>query len=107
MDRASLLSDAVSYINELKSKVDKLESQVQKEYKKGKVEIGDILDDQSTMTSVKQTRLTFYTNTTFNSLFSAFDELDEAVVIHDKATEKSKGLWLRHVQARQLGPPVP
>ncbi|KAM1053414.1 hypothetical protein PS2_000911 [Malus domestica] len=56
MDKASLLSDAVSYINELKSKVDELESQVQRESKKVKVETGDNLDNQSTTTSVEQTR---------------------------------------------------
>ncbi|KAM1482461.1 hypothetical protein ACFX1Q_034552 [Malus domestica] len=37
MDKASMLSNAVSYINELKSKVDELESQVQRESKKVKV----------------------------------------------------------------------
>ncbi|KAM2647735.1 hypothetical protein TB1_000954 [Malus domestica] len=56
MDKASLLSDAVSYINELKGKVDELESQVQRESKKVKVETGDNLDNQSTTTSVEQTR---------------------------------------------------
>ncbi|KAM1406192.1 hypothetical protein ACFX2F_000936 [Malus domestica] len=56
MDKASLLSDAVLYINELKSKVDELESQVQRESKKVKVETGDNLDNQSTTTSVEQTR---------------------------------------------------
>ncbi|BFG22240.1 hypothetical protein CerSpe_085140 [Prunus speciosa] len=54
MDKASLLSDAVSYINELKTKVDELESQVQRESKKVKVETGDNLDIQSTTTSVEQ-----------------------------------------------------
>ncbi|MCL7025499.1 hypothetical protein MKW94_000306 [Papaver nudicaule] len=38
MDKASLLADAVSYINELKAKVDELESQVRIEYNKVKVE---------------------------------------------------------------------
>ncbi|KAE8708666.1 BTB/POZ domain-containing protein [Hibiscus syriacus] len=51
MDKASLLSDAVSYINELKSKIDELESQLQKECKKLKVETVDGMDNQSTTTS--------------------------------------------------------
>ncbi|XAR62927.1 hypothetical protein NMG60_11022674 [Bertholletia excelsa] len=56
MDKASLLSDAVSYINELKAKVEDLESQVQRESKKVKTELADITDNQSTTTSVDQTR---------------------------------------------------
>lgn len=55
MDKASLLADAVSYINELKAKVDELESQVQKESKKVKLEMADTTDNQSTTTSVEQT----------------------------------------------------
>ncbi|KAE8660534.1 hypothetical protein F3Y22_tig00116951pilonHSYRG00348 [Hibiscus syriacus] len=51
MDKASLLSDAVSYINELKSKIDELESQLQRECKKLKVEPIDAMDNQSTTTS--------------------------------------------------------
>ena len=53
MDKASLLSDAVAYINELKAKIDELEGQVQKESsnKKVKVEMGDNMDNQSTTTS--------------------------------------------------------
>lgn len=59
MDKASLLSDAVSYINELKAKVEELETQVvqiQKEPgKKIKVEQADTLqDNQSSTTSVNQ-----------------------------------------------------
>ncbi|CBI38690.3 unnamed protein product, partial [Vitis vinifera] len=55
MDKASLLADAVSYINELKAKVDELESQVHKESKKVKLEMADTTDNQSTTTSVDQT----------------------------------------------------
>ncbi|KAK8588104.1 hypothetical protein V6N13_087051 [Hibiscus sabdariffa] len=51
MDKASLLSDAVSYINELKTKIEELESQLQKECKKVKVEMAD---NQSTTTSEEQ-----------------------------------------------------
>ncbi|XP_057979810.1 transcription factor MYC2 [Malania oleifera] len=59
MDKASLLADAVSYINELKAKVDEMESQLQRESKKVKVEgSADATDnDQSTTTaSVDQAR---------------------------------------------------
>ncbi|GMI73667.1 hypothetical protein like AT4G00870 [Hibiscus trionum] len=52
MDKASLLSDAVSYINELKAKIEELESQLQRECKKLKVEMADATDNQSTTTSV-------------------------------------------------------
>jgi transcription factor MYC2 len=54
MDKASLLSDAVSYINEMKAKVDKLESKLQRESKKVKLEVADTMDNQSTTTSVDQ-----------------------------------------------------
>ena len=56
MDKASLLSDAVSYINELKTKIDELESQLQRESKKVKLEMADTTDNQSTTTSVDQAR---------------------------------------------------
>ncbi|XAR53920.1 hypothetical protein NMG60_11028863 [Bertholletia excelsa] len=57
MDKASLLSDAVSYINELKAKVQDLESQLQRESKKLKVELADTwADNQSTTTSMDETR---------------------------------------------------
>ncbi|XP_044501707.1 transcription factor MYC2-like [Mangifera indica] len=56
MDKASLLSDAISYINELKSKIDELESHLQRESKKVKVETSDNMDNQSTTTSVDQIR---------------------------------------------------
>ncbi|KAB1219718.1 Transcription factor MYC4 [Morella rubra] len=56
MDKASLLSDAVSYINDLKTKIDELESQLQRESKKVKLELADTMDNQSTTTSVNQTR---------------------------------------------------
>ncbi|KAK8636202.1 hypothetical protein V6N13_004907 [Hibiscus sabdariffa] len=51
MDKASLLSDAVSYINELKAKIEELESQLQRECRKLKVEMVDATDNQSTTTS--------------------------------------------------------
>lgn len=61
MDKASLLSDAVSYIKELKSKVEELEAQAQaqeqaaqsggREAKKVKTETADTLDNQSTTTT--------------------------------------------------------
>lgn len=54
MDKASLLSDAVSYINELKAKVEELESLVvqKDESKKVKMEMADTNDNHSTTTSV-------------------------------------------------------
>ncbi|KAG8391983.1 hypothetical protein BUALT_Bualt01G0244400 [Buddleja alternifolia] len=59
MDKASLLSDAVSYIKELKSKVEELELQQQQvqvgnSNKKLKTEAADTLDNQSTTTTVDQ-----------------------------------------------------
>ncbi|KAE8693668.1 hypothetical protein F3Y22_tig00110794pilonHSYRG00044 [Hibiscus syriacus] len=55
MDKASLLSDAVSYINELKAKIEELESQLQRECKKVKVEMVDnTMDNQSTTTSSEE-----------------------------------------------------
>ncbi|XP_050203928.1 transcription factor MYC1 [Mercurialis annua] len=59
MDKASLLSDAVFYINELKSKVDELETRIHKDSsKRVKLEaVGDNnTDNQSTTTSVHQAR---------------------------------------------------
>ncbi|KAK6918194.1 Myc-type, basic helix-loop-helix (bHLH) domain [Dillenia turbinata] len=54
MDKASLLADAVSYITELKAKVNDLESQLQRESEKVKLECNDATDNQSTTTSVDQ-----------------------------------------------------
>ncbi|KAI8026940.1 Transcription factor MYC2 [Camellia lanceoleosa] len=60
MDKASLLSDAVSYINELKAKVEDLAAQqvqVEREFKKVKTEVADTTaDNQSATTSVEQIR---------------------------------------------------
>ncbi|GMI85856.1 JASMONATE INSENSITIVE 1 [Hibiscus trionum] len=50
MDKASLLSDAVSYIKELKSKMEDLESELGRECKRAKVETVDGMDNQSTTT---------------------------------------------------------
>ncbi|KAE8723257.1 Rho GTPase activating protein with PAK-box/P21-Rho-binding domain [Hibiscus syriacus] len=51
MDKASLLSDAVAYICELKSKIEHLESRLHENCKKVKVEILDSMDNQSTTTT--------------------------------------------------------
>jgi transcription factor MYC2 len=48
MDKASLLSDAVDYINELKAKIKDLESEKKRESKKVKMET---MDNQSTVTT--------------------------------------------------------
>ncbi|EEF32408.1 DNA binding protein, putative [Ricinus communis] len=55
MDKASLLSDAVCYINELKAKIEELESQLhRKSSKRVKLEVADNTDNQSTTTSEDQ-----------------------------------------------------
>ncbi|KAH1073785.1 hypothetical protein J1N35_026113 [Gossypium stocksii] len=55
MDKASLLSDAITYITELKSKIEDLESQLLKVCnEKVKVETIDAMDNQSTTTSEEQ-----------------------------------------------------
>ncbi|KAG4938013.1 hypothetical protein AAZX31_16G018800 [Glycine max] len=52
MDKASLLSDAVAYINELKAKIEDLESQQPRDSnKKMKTEMTDTLDNQSATTT--------------------------------------------------------
>ncbi|XP_016181996.1 transcription factor MYC2 [Arachis ipaensis] len=53
MDKASLLSDAVAYINELKAKIKDLESEKDnyQRKKKVKLESGDTMDNQSTVTN--------------------------------------------------------
>jgi len=56
MDKASLLSDAVTYINELKAKIEYLESQQQREgNKRVKTEMMDTMDNQSTTTTTTST----------------------------------------------------
>jgi len=65
MDKASLLSDAVDYINELKTKIKDLESMQQKESKKVKVETMRIVDNNSataTSTVVDQNKPSCSTN---------------------------------------------
>ncbi|KAK6137047.1 hypothetical protein DH2020_029211 [Rehmannia glutinosa] len=54
MDKASLLSDAVSYIKELRSKVDELESSNKKLVIKTETTVDTSVDNQSTTTSVDQ-----------------------------------------------------
>ncbi|KAL4366547.1 hypothetical protein GQ457_05G001080 [Hibiscus cannabinus] len=58
MDKASLLSDAVAYIGELKSKVEHLESRLHKNWKKLKVETTHSTDNQSTNTFEEQAATT-------------------------------------------------
>ena len=50
MNKASLLSDAVDYINELKAKIEDLESVQQKNSKKVKMETIEIVDDNTATT---------------------------------------------------------
>ncbi|KAE8726124.1 Transcription factor MYC2 [Hibiscus syriacus] len=56
MDKASLLSDAVSYIGELKSKIEHLESRLHKNNKKVKVEMFYSMANQSTTSLAEQAR---------------------------------------------------
>ncbi|BFG32092.1 hypothetical protein CerSpe_183660 [Prunus speciosa] len=51
MDRSSLLADAVSYINQLKAKVEELEAKVQEQPKNPKVSNGSSLDRQSSQST--------------------------------------------------------
>ncbi|XP_038875083.1 transcription factor MYC1-like [Benincasa hispida] len=55
MDKASLLSDAVSYINALKAKVEEMEVQL-RDSKKSDGSSGEGMDNQSTTTSEEQTK---------------------------------------------------
>ncbi|KAG7990989.1 hypothetical protein I3843_02G053300 [Carya illinoinensis] len=59
MDKASLLLDAVSYINELKTKIEELESEFQSEPKEAvKLEHVDTMDNQSTITTTSVNQIT-------------------------------------------------
>ncbi|KAL1828183.1 hypothetical protein DCAR_0207378 [Daucus carota subsp. sativus] len=55
MDKASLLADAVTYINELKSKVEDLDGKLRQEMKKSKCITDVLYDTQSTCTNVYHT----------------------------------------------------
>ncbi|XP_057454901.1 transcription factor MYC2-like [Lotus japonicus] len=50
MDKASLLSDAVAYISELKGKIEELEKKGRSNFKKVKMEMADTMDNQSSTT---------------------------------------------------------
>ena len=50
MDKASLLSDAVAYIKDLKSKIDELEIKLQVQSQKSKLNAINVFDNQSTST---------------------------------------------------------
>ncbi|CAK9328755.1 unnamed protein product [Citrullus colocynthis] len=56
MDKASLLSDAVSYINTLKAKVEEMELQLRESKKSKEDEGGESMDNHSTTTSEEQTK---------------------------------------------------
>ncbi|XWS38150.1 hypothetical protein CRYUN_Cryun19dG0105500 [Craigia yunnanensis] len=58
MDKASLLSDAVSYIKELRSKIDELETKFQVQWEKSKLNAISVFDNQSTKSTLKNTRPT-------------------------------------------------
>ncbi|XVF51207.1 hypothetical protein PTKIN_Ptkin04bG0166000 [Pterospermum kingtungense] len=56
MDKASLLSDAVSYIKELRSKIDELEIKLRVQSQKSKLNAIDVFDNQSTASEIDNTR---------------------------------------------------
>ncbi|CAK9328756.1 unnamed protein product [Citrullus colocynthis] len=56
MDKASLLSDAVSYINALKAKVEEMELQLRESKKSREEGGGDGMDNHSTTTSEEETK---------------------------------------------------
>ncbi|WRX18177.1 hypothetical protein QQP08_010664 [Theobroma cacao] len=54
--KASLLSDAVAYVKELKSKVDELEAKLRVKSQKTKLNVINVIDNQSKTTTFKSTR---------------------------------------------------
>ncbi|EEF43447.1 transcription factor MYC1 [Ricinus communis] len=58
MDKASLLADAVTYIQELKAKVDELKTQVQLVSKKSKISGNNVFDNNSTSSMIDRHLMT-------------------------------------------------
>ncbi|KAE8685148.1 hypothetical protein F3Y22_tig00111100pilonHSYRG00108 [Hibiscus syriacus] len=85
MDKASLLSHAVSYIKELKSKIEDLEAELRRESKRVKVETVDALDNQSTTTtaSVEQITTAKPSNSSSATDGSSGMELDIKIIGND------------------------
>ncbi|PPS09179.1 hypothetical protein GOBAR_AA11465 [Gossypium barbadense] len=82
MDKASLLSDAVAYINELKSKIEDLQSELGRDHKKVKIETVDGMDNQSTTTSVEQAAKPSSNSSSGNAGSNGF-ELDIKIIGND------------------------
>ncbi|KAI4355292.1 hypothetical protein L6164_004081 [Bauhinia variegata] len=103
MDKASLLSDAVSYINELKAKIEDLESKLEKEStKKVKVETADTTDNQSTTTStVEQTGPSANGSSTSSSSSSSVEV--EVKVMGADAMVRVQSENTNHPGARLMG----
>ncbi|KAJ9563520.1 hypothetical protein OSB04_008680 [Centaurea solstitialis] len=108
MDKASLLADAVCYINELKAKVDHLESQLRRsrntttqgKTKKVKLETADAIDNSSTHNIYQTSRIsTLKTNNnkktkskvTNNSNASRFGEVEVKIVGEDAMIRVQSG----------------
>ncbi|KAE8679566.1 hypothetical protein F3Y22_tig00111398pilonHSYRG00142 [Hibiscus syriacus] len=88
MDKASLLSDAVSYINELKSKIEDLESELRRVCKRVKAETIDVMDNQSTTTTTSVEQITTTAQPSNSSSATATDgssevELDIKIIGND------------------------
>ncbi|KAE8664918.1 Transcription factor MYC4 [Hibiscus syriacus] len=81
MDKASLLSDAVSYINELKSKIEDLESELRTVCKRVKVKTIEVMDNQSTTTTTSVEQITTTTTTAIDG--SSGVELDIKIIGND------------------------
>ncbi|CAK8560626.1 unnamed protein product [Lathyrus sativus] len=79
MDKASLLSDAVDYINELKAKIEELESENQKESKKQKMET---IESTVTTTSTVVDQKTTCSSNNNNNNVSALD-IDVKIIGND------------------------
>ncbi|KAK7275419.1 hypothetical protein RIF29_16535 [Crotalaria pallida] len=99
MDKASLLSDAVTYINELKAKIEYLE----KDHKKVKLEMGDAMDNNSataTSTVVDQRGPNNNSNSNSNNGFGV--EVDVKMVGGD-AMVRVQSENVNHPVARLMG----
>ncbi|KAK8269180.1 hypothetical protein V6Z12_D11G112400 [Gossypium hirsutum] len=101
MDKASLLSDAVSYINDLKAKIDELESQLQRERKKVKVEMVDTMDNQSTTTTTTSEEEQQATRPSYSSPGTGSGiELEVKIMVHHASMSSVNDLMLQDIVVR-------
>ncbi|KAL4586203.1 hypothetical protein LXL04_010835 [Taraxacum kok-saghyz] len=100
MDKASLLADAVCYINELKGKVENLESQLhpransQGKTKRVKVEMADTMENHlqsSSTSSLYQTRVSTKPTIKINSKTGGFREVEVKIVGEDAMIRVQSG----------------